>query len=360
MKSAYIHIPFCKHICSYCDFCKMNYNSKWVNEYLTALKEEIDEKYNNEILNTLYIGGGTPSCLSLDELEKLFDIIKVFNLNESYEFTFECNLDDITEELLLFLHDNKVNRLSIGIESFNKKALKFMERNHSFEQASSTINLARKIGFKNINVDLIYALPNQSMADLRKDINYILKLDVEHISTYSLIIEDHTKIKTKGILPIDEDLDARMYDYIVKKLTSKEYNHYEVSNFAKVGFQSKHNLTYWNNDYYYGFGLGAHGYVHGLRYQNTKNFNDYLKKNYILEENILSKQDIMENEIMLGLRKTKGINLSEFFKKYNENLQDVFNIKPLLKSKELIYKDGNIFINPKMLYVMNEILLKLI
>lgn len=360
MKSAYIHIPFCKSICSYCDFCKMNYQKEWIEVYLDVLKEEIEEKYADEYLDTIYIGGGTPSCLSKEELNKLFDIIKIFNLNEEYEFTFECNVNDITEELLNILKENQVNRLSIGVESFNNNNLKLIERKHTFEDALTKINLVKNYGFNNINVDLIYALPEETLSTVKKDINQLLKLDIPHISTYSLIIEEHTKLKIKGIKEIDQDLDAKMYEYIVKKLTNNNYNHYEISNFAKKGYESRHNLTYWNNEYYYGFGLGAHGYVHGVRYENTRSFHDYLNGNYILEENILSKQQIMENELMLGLRKTKGINLNEFFNKYDINLQDVFDIKPLLKTKYLIYKNGNIFVNPSKLYVMNEILLKLI
>lgn len=360
MKSAYIHIPFCKSICSYCDFCKMNYQKEWIEVYLDVLKEEIEEKYADEYLDTIYIGGGTPSCLSKEELNKLFDIIKIFNLNEEYEFTFECNVNDITEELLNILKENQVNRLSIGVESFNNNNLKLIERKHTFEDALTKINLVKNYGFSNINVDLIYALPEETLSTVKKDINQLLKLDIPHISTYSLIIEEHTKLKIKGIKEIDQDLDAKMYEYIVKKLTNNNYNHYEISNFAKKGYESRHNLTYWNNEYYYGFGLGAHGYVHGVRYENTRSFHDYLNGNYILEENILSKQQIMENELMLGLRKTKGINLNEFFNKYDINLQDVFDIKPLLKTKDLIYKNGNIFVNPSKLYVMNEILLKLI
>lgn len=360
MKSAYIHIPFCKSICSYCDFCKMNYQKEWIEVYLDVLKEEIEEKYADEYLDTIYIGGGTPSCLSKEELNKLFDIIKIFNLNEEYEFTFECNVNDITEELLNILKENQVNRLSIGVESFNNNNLKLIERKHTFEDALTKINLVKNYGFNNINVDLIYALPEETLSTVKKDINQLLKLDIPHISTYSLIIEEHTKLKIKGIKEIDQDLDAKMYEYIVKKLTNNNYNHYEISNFVKKGYESRHNLTYWNNEYYYGFGLGAHGYVHGVRYENTRSFHDYLNGNYILEENILSKQQIMENELMLGLRKTKGINLNEFFNKYDINLQDVFDIKPLLKTKDLIYKNGNIFVNPSKLYVMNEILLKLI
>ena len=360
MKSAYIHIPFCKSICSYCDFCKMNYQKEWIEVYLDVLKEEIEEKYADEYLDTIYIGGGTPSCLSKEELNKLFDIIKIFNLNEEYEFTFECNVNDITEELLNILKENKVNRLSIGVESFNNNNLKLIERKHTFEDALTKINLVKNYGFNNINVDLIYALPEETLSTVKKEINQLLKLDIPHISAYSLIIEEHTKLKIKGVKEIDEDLDAKMYEYIVKKLTNNNYNHYEISNFAKKGYESRHNLTYWNNEYYYGFGLGAHGYVHGVRYENTRSFHDYLNGNYILEENILSKQQIMENELMLGLRKTKGINLNEFFNKYDINLQDVFDIRPLLKTKDLIYKNGNIFVNPSKLYVMNEILLKLI
>ncbi len=360
MKSAYIHIPFCKSICSYCDFCKMNYQKEWIEVYLDVLKEEIEEKYADEYLDTIYIGGGTPSCLSKEELNKLFDIIKIFNLNEEYEFTFECNVNDITEELLDILKESKVNRLSIGVESFNNNNLKLIERKHTFEDALTKINLVKNYGFNNINVDLIYALPEETLSTVKKDINQLLKLDIPHISAYSLIIEEHTKLKIKGVKEIDEDLDAKMYEYIVKKLTNNNYNHYEISNFAKKGYESRHNLTYWNNEYYYGFGLGAHGYVHGVRYENTRSFHDYLNGNYILEENILSKQQIMENELMLGLRKTKGINLNEFFNKYDINLQDVFDIRPLLKTKDLIYKNGNIFVNPSKLYVMNEILLKLI
>ena len=360
MKSAYIHIPFCKSIGSYCDFCKMNYQKEWIEVYLDVLKEEIEEKYADEYLDTIYIGGGTPSCLSKEELNKLFDIIKIFNLNEEYEFTFECNVNDITEELLNILKESQVNRLSIGVESFNNNNLKLIERKHTFEDALTKINLVKNYGFNNINVDLIYALPEETLSTVKKDINQLLKLDIPHISTYSLIIEEHTKLKIKGIKEIDQDLDAKMYEYIVKKLTNNNYNHYEISNFAKKGYESRHNLTYWNNEYYYGFGLGAHGYVHGVRYENTRSFHDYLNGNYILEENILSKQQIMENELMLGLRKTKGINLNEFFNKYDINLQDVFDIKPLLKTKDLIYKNGNIFVNPSKLYVMNEILLKLI
>lgn len=360
MHSIYIHIPFCNSICSYCDFCKVLYNKEWVNKYLICLEEEIKNRYDNELINTLYIGGGTPSSLDIDFLKKLMDICKIFNIDDKYEFTFECNINDITEEKLEILKKNGVNRLSIGIESFDKKKLKFMERSSNYEEVLEKINLCRNLDFNNINVDLIYGIPGENLHTLKNDLKKMLTLDVEHISTYSLMIEDNTKIGIKGIKPIREELDSKMYKYIVKFLTNNGYEHYEVSNFCKPDKYSRHNLNYWQNKEYFGFGCGASGYIGNVRYTNTLSISKYLNKDIKNMEELLSLKDVMDNEIMLGLRLTKGINLQEFFNKYEVNLQEVYNIKPLLKNKELIYKDGNIFINPKYIYVMNEILIKII
>ena len=360
MHSIYIHIPFCNSICSYCDFCKVLYNKEWVNKYLICLEEEIKNRYDNELTNTIYIGGGTPSSLDIEPLKKLMDICKIFNISDKYEFTFECNINDITEEKLEILKKNGVNRLSIGIESFDKKKLKFMERSSNYEEVLEKINLCRNLDFNNINVDLIYGIPGENLHTLKNDLKKMLTLDVEHISTYSLMVEDNTKIGIKGIKPIREELDSKMYKYIVKFLTNNGYEHYEVSNFCKPDKYSRHNLNYWQNKEYFGFGCGASGYIGNVRYTNTLSISKYLNKDIKNMEELLSLKDVMDNEIMLGLRLTKGINLQEFFNKYEVNLQEVYNIKPLLKNKELIYKDGNIFINPKYIYVMNEILIKII
>ena len=359
MESVYIHIPFCKSICSYCDFCKVLYHGPWVTSYLNKLVEEIKEKYQGETIKTLYIGGGTPSALGSKDLKYLMDIIKVFDLRELEEFTFECNIGDINTELLTILKENNVNRLSIGIESFNHKKLDFMKREIlSFKEVKDKIKLCRDLGFNNINVDLIYGIPKETDKVLKSDIKNILKLDVEHISTYSLIVEDNTMIK--DIIPIDEDTDAFFYELIKKKLKSKGYIHYEVSNFAKVGFESKHNLNYWDNNEYYGFGVGASGYIGNVRYTNTKSITKYLDGKFNGTEEILSRDDVMANELMLGFRKLKGINLQEFFNKYGVNLQEVFKIQKYLDSKDIIYKDGYLFINSKKIYVMNEILIHII
>ena len=360
MESVYIHIPFCKKICSYCDFCKVIYYGPWITQYLNSLVKEINERYTGELIRTLYIGGGTPSALDTKDLKYLFDILGKFNFSSDLEFTFECNLDDITEELLILLKDHNVNRLSIGIESFNEDKLKFMNRSHSFEQAKDKMKLIRKLGFNNVNIDLIYGIPNETLKDLKKDLDLILKLEPEHISTYSLIVEDNTMIGINGVLPIKEELDASMYEYICDKLDLKKYNHYEVSNFALKNYECKHNLTYWNNEEYYGFGVGAHGYIHGVRYENTRSLTNYIKGKYVLKEEVLSKEDKMYNELMLGFRKMEGINLKKFFIKYDINMQEAFNLKQLLKDEELIVKDEFIYINPAYIYVMNEILIKII
>lgn len=360
MESVYIHIPFCKSICSYCDFCKVLYHGPWVIPYLNALVEEIKDKYDGEEIKTMYIGGGTPSSLEMKDLKYLFEIINHFNLAPDLEFTFECNLNDINEELLEFLKENRVNRLSIGVESLNPKKLAFMERNHTFEDYESKMKLMRKMGFDNINVDFMYGIPKESIKDMKKDLDKILKLNPDHISTYSLIVEDNTKVGISGVLPIPEELDASMYEYICEKLELKNYEHYEVSNFALKGKKSKHNLNYWDNNEYYGFGLGASGYIHGVRYENTRSLTNYLKGEFLLKEEVLSKEDKMYNELMLGFRKMEGISLKEFFRKYEVNMQEVFDLKEVLEEEELIVDGEYIYVNPEYIYVMNEILIKIL
>ena len=313
IKSAYIHIPFCNNICFYCAFCKMLKNDAFVDKYLDSLEKEIKKNYKGDILDTLYIGGGTPTSLNEKELTKLFSILKIFKLNEEYEYTFEANILDINEKLLSILKSNRVNRLSIGIQSFDENNQKLLNRKVSYEEAKSKIDLCKKY-FNNMNVDLIYAIPNESIKTLKSDLDKIISLNVNHISTYSLMIEPNTVLSINGTLPISDSLDKKMYDVICDALKKEGYIHYEVSNFARNGKMSKHNLTYWNNQEYYGFGLGATGYVNGMRYENTRSFNKYLNKEYRFNELLVSNQEEMENELILGLRKLKGVSISEFEK----------------------------------------------
>ena len=360
IKAVYIHIPFCNSICSYCDFCKVVYNKSWIKPYLERLEEEIDNVYLGEKIETIYIGGGTPSALSIVELCALFKILSKFKIDKNLEFTLECNLNDLTEEKLEFLYKAGVNRLSIGIESFNKDKLDFMKRDANFKDAKRKIEMARSMGFNNINIDLMYAIPGETNKDLVTDLKLFLKLKPEHISTYSLMIEKNTLVGLNKIKPIEEERDLKMYEIISNTLKKEGYIHYEVSNFAKDGYQSKHNLIYWDNKEYYGFGCGASGYVAGVRYENTKSLTEYLKGNFVSSKSLMSKIDDMENELILGFRKLEGLNLEAFYNKFGENMQEVFPIQPLVNSGDLIFKNGNVFINPKKLYVMNEILIKLI
>ncbi len=353
IKSAYIHIPFCNTICSYCDFCKFLKNKEWVDKYLISLESEIKTLYKGEVLDTLYIGGGTPSCLDINELNRLFNILRIFKLNKTYEFTFECNIENITEELLILLKENRVNRISIGVETFNNKYLEFLNRHHTKDSAINTINLVKKY-FDNINVDLIYAIPGETLEELESDIDILLNLDIPHISTYSLIIEEHTKLYIDKIKNIDEDLDYDMYNLIINKL--KDYNHYEVSNFSKEGYESKHNLTYWNNDKYYGFGCGASGYIDDIRYDNTRSITDYINGKHLLISNKLSKEEEMSNEFILGLRKIKGINKNTFKSKYNIDIKSIDIVNKLLSKNKLIEDENNIYINPEYIYTSNYIL----
>ena len=349
IKSAYIHIPFCNNICFYCAFCKMLKNDAFVDKYLNSLENEIKKNYKGDTLDTLYIGGGTPTSLNEKELTKLLSILKIFKLNEEYEYTFEANILDINEKLLSILKSNRVNRLSIGIESFDENNQKLLNRKVSYEEAKSKIDLCKKY-FNNINVDLIYAIPNESIKTLKSDLDKIISLNVNHISTYSLMIEPNTVLSINGTLPISDSLDKKMYDKITKKLKENGYIHYEISNFAKPNYYSRHNMIYWNNMEYYGFGLGASGFVNNKRYTITRSLNNYLNDFKRVEEYEVTEKENMENEMILGLRKTKGVSKSRFYHKYGKKIEDVFNVK------NLSFNKNNYYIPEKYLYVSNSIL----
>ena len=359
-KSVYIHIPFCSNICSYCDFHKFIKNDDWINKYLKVLDKEISLKYNGETVKTLYIGGGTPSCLSIDQLKTFFNTVKKLNKSSDIEFTFECNIENLDYDKIKLLYDNKVNRLSIGVQTFDSKLLKYLNRNHTKEEIYSKINLAKQIGFNNINIDLIYAIPGQTLEDLNNDIDEFLKLDINHISTYSLIIEPNTILYINKEKNINEELDYEMYKLICNKLKDNGYNHYEISNFAKEGYESKHNLTYWNNETYYGFGLGAAGYIDNVRYENTRSFNNYIMGEYVSNSYKISNEEKIENEFILGFRKIDGIDKDKFKQKYNKDIHDIDIINDLLKENKLLENKKNIYINPKYIYVSNNILIEFI
>lgn len=358
VKSAYIHIPFCEQICSYCDFCKLLYNENLVNKYLDKLKEEVASNYKGEILKTIYIGGGTPSSLTIPQLNKLFNIIDIFNKDQICELTIECNFENTTKEKIDLFKERGVNRLSFGIESTNKSQLNFLNRSLNKKHAKNMINYAKKIGIKNINVDLIYALPNETITNLKKDLDFILNLGIKHISTYSLIIEEHTLLSIKNIKNIPQDFDYEMYKFICSYLKKQGFKHYEISNFCKSGYESNHNLTYWSNLEYYGFGLGASSYINSKRYSNTKSFTQYMKSSYLKDTEHLTEKDVIEYQIMLNLRTNKGISKETFCKRFNKDIESCYNYSNLISQGFLKEKNDYIYIPEDKWYISNEIIVR--
>lgn len=356
IKSAYIHIPFCTRICTYCDFPKMLYDEKFANKYLDALKKEISLNYKDDKLSTIYIGGGTPTSFSYMELKKLLDILSIFKKEETIEYTVECNLDSITEEKLILMKEYGVNRISIGVETFQSKFLKYLNRSQS---SKDKIKLALKY-FDNINIDLMYALKDETIEDLKSDLEEFLTLGVKHISTYSLIIEPNTLLSIKGEKPISEELDLEMYKLICKVLKENGYNHYEISNFALDGYESKHNLTYWNNLEYYGFGMGASSYIDSYRITNTRSINKYINHDFVKEKEFVDKKLKMEYEMILGLRKIDGVDINLFKEKYGINIDEAFKIGEFLKEGKLIKENGKLKISEDYLYLSNDILINFV
>ena len=317
-KALYIHIPFCNYICDYCDFTKLQYFSFDVDPYLDALKSELDN-YKIGDLDTIYVGGGTPTCLSNIELEKLLSIIDPYT-NGIKEYSFEANPDSLTIDKLLLMRKHHVNRLSIGVESTNDKVLESINRHHTFQDVINIIKEARKMGFSNINVDLILGLPHVSKRMIEEDLAKLVTLDVNHISCYSLTVSPHTAFYIKGIKAPEDDILRDFYDVASETLKKNGFVHYEVSNWAKEGYYSLHNLTYWRNEQYYGVGLGASGYINRKRYTNTKNLKKYLKHQFIDEVEEVSKKDDINYQLMLNLRTKEGLSLKDFSNKFDINL----------------------------------------
>lgn len=357
--SIYIHIPFCSNICSYCDFCKFYYNTDLADNYLNQLLQEIKTNYRNDIINTIYIGGGTPSCLTVSQLKKLFSFFDMINVSDKLEYTIECNINDITEEKLLLFKENHINRISVGVQSFQEKILDYLDRSSYKDEIINKINLVKKY-FKNINIDLIYAVPFETIDMLKDDLDVLLGLDIPHISTYSLIIEDHTKLGINKVKNISDDLDRSMYDLISDILNKSKYIHYETSNFCKPGYESQHNLTYWNNNRYYGFGLGASGYIGNVRYTNTRNIKKYLSGNFISEKEIMNVKTDASNYAILSLRTKYGVNKEKFRNLYGSDFVSWFGVNDLIDNNILIDNGNSYVINYNYWYVANEILSRFI
>ncbi len=356
-KAVYIHIPYCRRICTYCDFCKFIYNGG-VSEYLEKLDKEIITRYKGEAVSSLYIGGGTPSCLTLEELKKLFKIVSKFNLMDGYEFTIEANPEDINMDKVLLFKESNVNRVSLGVQSFNKDILSTLGRGHDKSKVYSAVKLLKEVNINNINIDLMYAVEDD-IDIVKEDLIDFINLDIPHISYYSLIIEDNTILSINGKESINEEIDYSMYSYIENFLENSGYNHYEISNYARDGYESIHNKTYWDNGWYYGFGCGSVSYIDNRRIINTKNLTKYLKNEFIYDIINEEEDTRIKSEIMLNLRTIKGLNLERFKEKYNRDFLEIYDISDLIKDELLIVSDNYLRINKRYLYVSNEIILRI-
>ncbi len=352
----YIHIPFCTTICGYCDFCKLIYNSSYVDAFLDCLKQEI-ASYNIKECPSIYIGGGTPTSLSESQLEDLLKFVSPL-LKCSGEFTIECNIENTTINKLEILKKYGVNRLSFGVQSFDDQLLQEMNRHHDKDSTFKVINAAKELGFTNLNIDLIYGFKGQSKKDVLNDLETFISLDIPHLSIYSLTIHPHTIFGINNYQEQDEDSNREYYDMILEFLRNHGYARYEVSNFARQGYESKHNQTYWNNDQYIGVGLGAEGYLDNIRYANTKSISDYLLGKTIISKEQEALFDQMEYEIILRLRTLNGIDKEVFIKRYGtyylEKLQNI--IKKEQIAHLLIEEQNSIKCNDEGLMVLDYIL----
>lgn len=340
ISSLYVHIPFCNNICSYCDFCKIFYNDKMVNDYLNVLIRELHDLKINHKLKTIYIGGGTPSSLNCDQLECLLSSLSEY-LEDEYEFTIEVNPETVTEEKVKLFSKYAINRVSIGVESFDNNILNLLNRKHGYNEVYNCVCLLNQYKINNYSFDFIYGIKGQNIDVIKKDLNVAIELKPRHLSFYSLILEDNTLLKVNNYVEEDEDIVRSQYDYVYDFLKEKGYKRYEVSNFAIEGYESKHNLVYWNNEEYYAIGVGASSYVNGVRYTTSRNITNYLK-NKIIKESFEVERE--KEYIMLKLRLDKGFNLNEYKSIFCDDfLLKYSGVVEELKEKSLLKIENNYF-----------------
>ena len=356
--SLYIHVPFCAHICEYCDFTKLFYNKKFSEPYLKALFYEIDS-FNIDHVKTIYIGGGTPTALSLDEFESLLKKVSPL-LEQGGEFTVEANIENLSGEKIILMKKYGVTRVSVGVESTNDALLRAIGRHHTYQDAINAVIELQK--YFEVNVDLIYGFPHQSLDDLKNDLNNIINLNTNHVSIYSLIVSKNTAFYNKGIKEQNEDDSRLYYDYIVNTLRKHGFKRYEVSNFAKNGKFSQHNLTYWKDEEYYGAGLGASGYVNGVRYTNTKNLTNYLKHDFIGTSEKLSKEEILEDYLLCNLRLEDGFSRLDFKERFGHDFTEIFSSKitKLINDNLLIINNDRIMLSDEGIVTLDRVLLELL
>ena len=357
--SLYVHIPFCIDICSYCDFCKVYYKEKLVDDYLEQLEIEANQLKIAKPLKTIYIGGGTPSALSLKQLEKLLEILKKFVTNELLEYSIELNIESTNQEKLKLLKKYQLNRLSIGVQTFNQEIMKKLNRHHQNIDINKIIQDAKVIGFDNISIDLIYGHRDQTIDQLNEDLKKINELQIQHISCYSLILEEHTKLWIDNYQPIEEQIEGDMADCISKTLQSYGFDQYEISNYAKKGFESKHNQVYWKYQNYYSLGAGATSKIDDTIYNASKNVFGYAKGKFTKNIEVKEKKDIMFEHIMMSLRLVQGLDILDFNQRYDVDFIEIYKdtIKKYQDKSILVIENNYIFVAKKYLNYLHTILL---
>ncbi len=315
----YVHVPFCKAICYYCDFCHRIYDEKLADKWLGRLNREVEENCQDQY-ETIYIGGGTPTSLSDEQLNRLLDMLDPFTAN-IIEYTIEVNPESLDQNKIDIMKKHGINRVSMGLQTADDDLLKTIGRRHSFSDVKDRIALLKDNDISNISIDLMYSLPGQTMETLMYTLDKTLELNVPHISLYSLTIEENSVFGKKGIRNLDEDTEADMYELIEKTLCEKGYIHYEVSNYCLEGYESRHNLGYWNYDDFLGISLGAAGKIGNNRYTNTRSFDKYFNETEIRDEDLyLNREEMMFEHIMMSLRTIYGLDIEVFNRKYSCDL----------------------------------------
>lgn len=371
VRGVYIHIPFCHQICNYCDFNKVFFHNQPVDEYIEAVGKEIAMAVNNmpeqfENIETIYLGGGTPTALSPNQIRRLLELIAKHLNIDVIEFTAEANPDELTIEKLKALKNGGVNRLSLGVQSFDQQLLQKLGRTHTNDDVYKAIDNAIAVGFQNINIDLMYGLPGQSIELWEDTLEKALLLNLPHYSAYSLIVEPKTIFYiqfSKGMLHLPpEEQEAKMYDLLMERMEDSGLSQYEISNFAKEGFQSLHNKIYWDNDEYAGFGAGAHGYMNGIRYSNYGPIKKYLQSIHmgqlpILHRHQVSINEKCEEEMFLGLRKNEGVSYQQFEKKIGFSLNEKYGeiISKLMDDGLVMEEEGRVKLTRKGRFLGNEV-----
>lgn len=361
MPGLYIHIPFCVKKCKYCDFVSFDTCPEYKDKYVSALIRQIEENRGYKC-DTIFIGGGTPTALSAGQLEKVLCAVRNnFDIDHDAEFSTEANPGTVTKEKLAVMKKYGINRVSLGVQSFNDAELAGIGRIHTARQAEETVRLLRESGFDNINLDLMTALPDQSAASLKNTLKRAVSLDPEHLSCYSLILEEGTPLykayvngefETAG-----DDEDREMYRYTCGFLQNAGYNQYEISNFAKPGYECRHNICYWTCGEYLGLGLAAHSYINGVRFYNTSDLNRYEAGNFVESDRLeLSQDDKIAEFMMLGLRMTRGVDENEFMRRFGIKIDEKFAFDKFISGGFMMHENGRYFFTPKGIDVSNSIL----